>query len=111
MSRRNGARANGGRSNARESMRIRLAAAAARIMAEEGIDDFALAKRKAARRLGASETESLPSNDEVEAELRDYRALYQAEEHPRRILELRTIALDAMDALKSEEHTSELQSH
>ena len=62
-------------------MRARIAATAARIMAEDGIDDFALAKRKAARQLGAAETEALPANDEVEAELRAYRALYQPEEH------------------------------
>ena len=69
-------------------------------MAEDGIDDFALAKRKAARQLGASEREGLPANDEVEAELRAYRSLYQAEEHPERIAELRSIALDAMLALE-----------
>ncbi len=81
-------------------MRARIAATAARIMAEDGIDDFALAKRKAARQLGATETEALPANDEVEAELRAYRALYEPEEHSRRIAELRRIALDAMRALE-----------
>jgi hypothetical protein len=81
-------------------MRARIAAAAARIMAEDGIDNFALAKRKAARQLGAAETEALPANDEVEAELRAYRALYQPEEHPQRIAELRRTALDAMRALE-----------
>ena len=82
------------------SMRARIAAAAARIMAEDGIDDFALAKRKAARSLGAADTEALPANDEVEEELRAYRALYQADEHPQRIAELRQLALDAMRALE-----------
>lgn len=81
-------------------MRQRIAAAAARIMAEDGIDDFALAKRKAARVLGAADTESLPRNDEIEAELRDYLALYQAEEHPQRVAELREVALEAMRALE-----------
>jgi len=81
-------------------MRMRIAAAAARIMAEEGIDDFALAKRKALRRLGADEREALPANEEIEAELRDYLALYQAEEHPERIVELRRVALAAMRALE-----------
>jgi hypothetical protein len=81
-------------------MRARIAAAAARIMAEDGIDDFALAKRKAARQLGAGDTEALPRNDEVEAELRDYRALYQADEHPERIEELRRLALEVMQALE-----------
>jgi hypothetical protein len=79
---------------------MRIAAAAARIMAEEGIDDFALAKRKAARRLGAADSEALPANDEIEAELRDYLALYQADEHPERIIELRRVALAAMRALE-----------
>jgi hypothetical protein len=83
-----------------QGMRARIAAAAARLMAEDGIDDFALAKRKAARRLGAPESEALPANDEVEAELRAYRALYQPEEQPQRIAELRRIALDAMRALE-----------
>jgi len=81
-------------------MRARIAAAAARLMAEDGIDDFALAKRKAARQLGAPETESLPRNDEIEAELRAYRALYQADDHPEVIGELRRIALEAMRALQ-----------
>ena len=90
----------GRRSNRQTGMRARIAAAAARIMAEDGIDDFALAKRKAARQLGALETQSLPRNDEIEAELRAYRALYQADEHPRLIDELRRIALDAMRTLE-----------
>jgi len=77
-------------------MRAQIAAAAARLMAEDGIDDFALAKRKAARSLGAADSEALPRNDEIEAELRAYLALYQAEEHPQRVAELRAVALEAM---------------
>jgi hypothetical protein len=88
------------KTNRQSGMRARIAAAAARVMAEDGIDDFALAKRKAARRLGAPDTESLPTNDEVEAELRAYRALYQAADHGKIIAELRTVALDAMRALE-----------
>jgi hypothetical protein len=87
--------------NARQNgMRLRIAAAAARLMAEDGIDDFALAKRKAARQLGAPDSEALPANHEIEEELRAYRALYQAEEHPERIAALRRVALDAMRALQ-----------
>ena len=81
-------------------MRERIAAAAARIMAEDGIDSFALAKRKAARQLGADEGQGLPANEEIEAELEAYRALYQADEHPERIAELRRVALNAMRALE-----------
>ncbi len=80
-------------------MRARIAAAAARLMAEDGIDDFALAKRKAARQLGSSDTQSLPANDEIEAELRAYQSLYQGEEQRDRIHELRTVALAAMRSL------------
>ncbi len=88
------------RNNARQSgMRARIAAAAARLMAEDGIGDFALAKRKAARALGAADREALPGNDEIEAELRAYLALYQADEHPARVAELRRLALEAMDEL------------
>lgn len=81
-------------------MRAEIAAAAARLMAEDGIDDFALAKRKAARQLGAADTESLPANAEIEQALRAYRALYQADEHPELVLELRRAALEAMQALQ-----------
>src|ERR1041385_3340096 len=88
------------KSNRQTAMRTRIAAAAARIMAEDGVDDFALAKRKAARQLGALDTQSLPRNDEIEAELRAYRALYQAESHPEGTTELRPVALDAMSVLE-----------
>ena len=91
-----------GRKGSRQNgTRARIAAAAARIMAEDGIDDFALAKRKAARQVGAEDTQALPANDEIEAELRAYRALYQPSEHPERITQLRRIALDAMRELQS----------
>ena len=80
-------------------MRAAIAAAAARIMAENGIDNFALAKRKAARQLGATEKQGLPANEEVETELRAYLELYQADEHPERIRSLRRIALSAMREL------------
>jgi hypothetical protein len=88
------------RANRQNGMRARIAAAAARLMAEDGIDDFALAKRKAARQLGAPDSEALPTNDEVEAELRAYRALYQADDHGRVLAELRAVALDAMRELE-----------
>jgi len=80
-------------------MRARIAVAAARLMAEDGIEDFALAKRKAARQLGATATQSLPANEEIETELRAYQALYQGDEQRNRIRELRAVALGAMRSL------------
>src|ERR1051325_1777940 len=88
------------KSNRQTAMRTRIAAAAARIMAEDGVDDFALAKRKAARQLGALDTQSLPRNDEIEAELRAYRALYHPDEHAGLIEQLRRVALEAMRSLE-----------
>jgi hypothetical protein len=90
------------RSSARDSsskpqlMRTRIAAQAARLMAEDGIADIALAKRKAARQLGAPATQSLPNNDEVEIQLKVYRQLYQPDQHLSLVSELRGKALTAM---------------
>ena len=81
--------------NAREL----IAATAARIMAEDGIEDFALAKRKALRQLGIDGRVALPGNDEIEEQLRAYRALYQAHEHEPRVTSLRREAIGAMRAL------------
>lgn len=82
-----------------QQMRARIAATAARIMAEDGIEDFATAKRKAARQLGAGDTQSLPNNDEIETELRVYQSLYQGEEQRERVRYLRSQALAAMEQL------------
>ena len=83
-----------------QHMWARIAAVAAQIMAEDGVEDFALAKRKAARQLGAEDTEALPKNEEVEFELRTYRSLYQDEEQRERIRYLRNQALQAMRLLE-----------
>lgn len=82
-----------------QNMRTQIAVVAARIMAEDGIEDFATAKRKAARQLGAGETQSLPNNDEIETELRVYQSLYQGEEQRERMRYLRGQALAAMEQL------------
>jgi hypothetical protein len=82
---------------ARESLaRREIAGTAARLMAEDGIDDFGYAKRKAARQLGLPEDGALPTNSEVEAELRTYHALYQADEQPALLHQLRVVAIAAM---------------
>ncbi len=88
-----------GNPHPRDHMRNRLAQLAARLMAEDGIDDYALAKRKAARQLGADDTQHLPTNAEVEQALRDYHAIYQQEEQRARLRALRTQALAAMRLL------------
>lgn len=84
----------------RRQMRELIAQTAARIIAEDGIQDYALAKRKAARQLGAADTHSLPSNSEVQQALRLHQELYQKDEQALRLRRLRTEALDAMHLLE-----------
>lgn len=75
---------------------ILLAASAARLVVEEGLE-YAGAKRKAARAL-ASRAE-LPSSEAVEAEVRSYLALYCAETQPAELRALRRLALRWMQRL------------
>ncbi len=84
----------------RDLMREQLAHQAAKLMAEDGITDHAFAKRKAARQLGASDTQHLPSNQEVDDALHSYRSLYQQDSHPSILHQLREEALATMRLLE-----------
>lgn len=86
-------RNSGGRHGA---LRERIAHLAARIMAEDGVDDFAYAKRKAARQAGAADSRALPDNEEIERALAAYRQIYQQGEHADVLRILREQALTAM---------------
>lgn len=86
-------------SNGRQ-MRARIAQIAARLMAEGGIDDYALAKRKAARQAGAPDTRNLPDNEEVEQAVLEYQRLYRADESAARLERLRRDALALMRLLE-----------
>jgi hypothetical protein len=74
-----------------------LAAAAARLVVEEGLE-YAGAKRKAARGVKLKRAQ-LPSNEAVEAEVRSYLALYCAESQPNELRALRRLALRWMARL------------
>lgn len=76
--------------------RQRVAAEAARIMAEEGIRDFRQAKTKAAGRLGIHDDPSLPRNREIEDALRAHQRLFQADVQPMLLRERRQAAAEAM---------------
>ena len=86
--------------NRRDLMREQLAHQAAKLMAEDGITDHAFAKRKAARQLGASDTQHLPSNDEIDVALHSFRTLYQSGSHPGILRQLREEALSTMRMLE-----------
>lgn len=64
-------------------------------MAEEGVQDFFSAKRKAVARLNLPESKNLPSNQEVDEALRAHLALFHPELSATR-LRLREVAADAM---------------
>jgi len=83
----------------RDLMREQLAHQAAKLMAESGITDHAFAKRKAARQLGAADTQHLPSNEEIDTALHSYRVLYQHDSHPGTLRRLREEALTVMRLL------------
>ena len=83
----------------RDLMREQLAHQAAKLMAEDGITDHAFAKRKAARQLGASDTQHLPSNEEIDTALHSFRSLFQSESHPGILRQLREEALATMRLL------------
>lgn len=83
-------------SGKRNHHREHLAYLAARILAEDGTQDYASAKRKAARQAGAPSTQQLPDNREIEAALRSWQALYQRESHASHLQALREAAITAM---------------
>jgi len=88
------------RSNPRaEQLRRALAQEAARIMSEQGIDDYGLAKRKAAERLGATDIAVLPKNTEIEAALATHHRLFESQTHSSTLNGLRETALQAMRLL------------
>ena len=72
------------------SLTAEVAAAAARLVVEEGLE-YAGAKRKAARALGARV--ELPRSEAVEDEVRRYLALFCAETQPAELRALRQLAL------------------
>lgn len=79
-----------------------LAASAARLVVEEGLE-YAAAKRKAARDVagalrGGSRIE-LPSNESVEAAVREHLSLFCAETQPQELAALRGVALSWMERL------------
>jgi len=84
------------RSRRDTNLRRQLAYIAARMMAEDGIADFAAAKWKAARQAGLEDAKLLPDNQEIEAALREYQGLYQSEDQPAQLRRLREIAVRVM---------------
>lgn len=86
-----------GRRAERNDLRVLLAQEAARVIAEDGVRDHQLAKRKAAARLGVRDLHgNLPTNAEIEAALEERQRIFGGAAHDGTVRRLRQAALDAM---------------
>jgi hypothetical protein len=84
------------------TLRAEIAAAAARLIVEDGID-YGSAKRKSARQILGNVRipgDLLPDNAQIEDEVRVYNELFLAESQPTRLLQLRRLALQLMQELE-----------
>lgn len=75
-----------------------IAATAARLVVEEGLD-YGSAKRRALKVLGAPARAALPDNELLESEVRAYLDLFYGDTQPGELVALRRLALVWMDRL------------
>ena len=87
--------------NKTSQMRRAIAAEAARIMSTQSLFNYRAAKQKATERLGIDMRASMPSNIEVESELRAYQELYGGRQHILHLEKMRKTALKVMRSLEA----------
>src|SRR5574337_1718197 len=80
------------------SIATEIASAAARLVVDEGME-YGPAKHKAARALLKKRGADLPSNEQVEDEVRQHLELFCADTQPAEVRTLREVALRWMDRL------------
>jgi hypothetical protein len=73
---------------------------AARIVCEDGLSDYRLAKQKAAERLGLGWGAPMPSNADLQAAVIQYQRLFGGRAYAERLRHLRRTAVQAMRMLK-----------
>lgn len=81
-----------------DTLKSEIAAQAARLVVEEGLE-YGPAKRHAVKQLGLPSRTPLPGNDEVEDEVREYIALFCADTQPTELLALRRLAAVWMERM------------
>jgi hypothetical protein len=86
-------------SNGSERARLMVAQEAARIIVNQGLRDYGLAKKKAAERLGLNTRGSLPGNAEIEQAVSEHLHLFAGESHSVLLRAMRLTALSAMEVL------------
>lgn len=79
-------------------LKSEIAAAAARMVVEEGLE-YGPAKRRAVKQLGLNARSALPDNDSIEEAVREYIELFCADTQPAELAALRRLALTWMERL------------
>ena len=79
-------------------VQLEIAATAARMVVEEGLN-FGPAKHRALKQLGLPGRTALPTNEQVEAQVREYIELFCGDTQPQELRALREHALVWMDRL------------
>jgi len=87
-------------SNGDARARQMLAQEAARLIVDQGIRDYRVAKTKAAERLGMDKRGSLPGNSEIEHAVNEHLLLFGGESHADHLREMREAAVSAMQLLE-----------
>jgi hypothetical protein len=82
-----------------DSAKYEIAATAARLVVEEGLE-YGPAKRRAAKQLGLGPRAGLPDNDLIEDEVRDYLSIFCADTQPAELAALRQLAATWMQRLQ-----------
>ena len=81
-----------------ESLQSEIAATAARLVVEEGLE-YGLAKKRAVKQLGLNARTALPDNDSLEEAVREYIAVFHADTQPAELAALRKLALTWMERM------------
>ena len=81
-----------------DNLKSEIAATAARMVVEEGLE-YGPAKRRAVRQLGLRARTALPDNDLIEESVREYIELFCAETQPVELRALRRLAVTWMERL------------
>lgn len=84
------------RNDRSDQLRTLVAQEAARIVVQQGVKDYLLAKQKAAERMGLTDRSQLPKNTEIEQAVMEYQRLFAGDGHDARVTALRDHAKHAM---------------
>jgi hypothetical protein len=82
-----------------DALKDEVAAVAARMVVEEGLE-YGAAKRRAVKQMGLAARTALPDNAQLEAAVEEYIAIFCADTQPGELHALRVLALEWMERLE-----------